>query len=308
MNNELMNIHKKNHVKKTRIDHSQTVAIVTDSVAQVPADIARQLNITVIPLIVNIEGKSYRDGVDLVLSELYRRMRTEKIMPTTTAPTPGQYQQTFQSLLRAGAQAILHVSLSSKLSSCYDIACLAAEKVRAEYPDRAIEILDTRKAAICEGFIAYIAARAAAEGKPLAEVVKAARAANPRTNLVATLETLEYLARGGRVGKATYMLGSMINIKPILTIDQEGTVNPVSKVRTESHALQTMLDYVAQKVKGCRKLYLAVLEADAAKQAAKLNELVQQNLQPTEIFQTDFTPVMGVHTGPGLVGLGYYYE
>jgi DegV family protein with EDD domain len=151
------------------------------------------------------------------------------------------------------------------------------------------------------------AARAAAQGKPLAEVRRAAEEAKRRSGFAATLETLEYLARGGRIGKAAYMLGSLIKINPILSI-KDGEVTPVSQVRGENHALQAIVDHVARQVEGHRELHLAIMEADALEQAARLQELALQQLQPTEFFHTEFTPVMGVHTGPGLIGLGYYYE
>lgn len=189
----------------------------------------------------------------------------------------------------------------------YSAARHAAEAIQQEYPTYRVEVLDSEQATISQGFVAIAAARAAAEGKPLPEVLQAAQNARQRGGFAATLETLDYLARGGRIGKAAFMLGSLMNIKPILTI-AEGVVAPLERVRGERHALQAIVDYVVQQVNGRRLLYLAVLEADAPQQAALLQELALQKLQPTEIFHSDFTPVMGVHTGPGLVGLGYYFE
>ncbi|MGC9520752.1 MAG: DegV family protein [Anaerolineae bacterium] len=293
--------------QKTMAGPEQSVAIVTDSVAQVPAEIARQLAITVIPFTVNINGQPYLDGIDLKPTELYRRMRLENILPSTTAASLGQYQQAFEARLQAGAQAVLCVSLSSKLSMGYSTACQAAEMVRDEFPDRLVEVLDSRQVTISQGFIAIAAARAAAEGKPLSEVMRVVREARQRAGLAVTLETLEYLARGGRIGKAAYMLGSLIQIKPILTLD-DGEVTPLSRVRGENHALQVIVDYVARQVEGLGVLHLAVMEADAPEKAARLQELALQQLRPAEIFHSEFTPVLGVHTGPGLVGLGYFNE
>jgi DegV family protein with EDD domain len=295
-------------IGKTITEPKQTVAIVTDSVAQVPAEIAQELDISVVPLTVQIAGQQFLDGIDLSPIELYRRMRLEKVIPTTTAPSLGQYLETFRTRLCDGAQAVLYVSLSSKLSSSYRIACLAADQMLTDYPEQTIEVLDNRQAAIAQGFVAIAAARLAVEGKPLSEVMKAAREASHHTGLVVTLETLEYLALGGLIGKVAYMLGSLIDIKPILTIDEQGAATPVSRMRGENHALHAIVDYVARQVEGCRRLYLAIMEADALEQAARLQELVLQKLQPLEVFHSEFTPVMGVHTGPGLVGLGYYYD
>jgi DegV family protein with EDD domain len=295
------------NTQKAITDSDRNVAIVTDSVAQVPAEMARQLDITVIPFTVSIDGQLYLDGIDLVPKELYHRMRLENVMPTTTAASLGQYQQAFKACLHAGAQAVLYVSLSSKLSSGYSTACHAAKMVQEEFPDRIVEVLDSQLVSISQGFVAVAAARAAAQGKPLAEVQQAAEDAKPRVGFAATLETLEYLARGGRIGKAAYMLGNLIKINPILSI-KDGEVTPVSRVRGEYHALQVIVDYVVQQVEDHRVLYLTILEADAPEAAAHLQELALQQMQPAEIFHSEFTPVMGVHTGPGLVGLGYYYE
>ena len=300
-------MNKANFTSKTNTDPEPIVAIVTDSVAQVPAEIARQLDITVIPFTVHIDGQLYLDGIDLAPQELYRRMRLENVMPTTAAPSLGKYQQTFEACLHAGAQEVLYVALSSKLSSGYSTACHAAKIVQEEFPGRIVEVLDSQQATITQGFVAMAAARAAAQGKPLAEVRQAAEEAKRRTGFAATLETLEYLARGGRIGKAAFMLGNMIKINPILSI-KDGEVTPVSRVRGENRALQAIVDYVARQVGDHQVLHLAILEADAAETAARLQELALQQLQPTEFFHTDFTPVMGVHTGPGLIGLSYYYE
>jgi DegV family protein with EDD domain len=296
-----------NCTQKTIMDFEPIVAIVTDSVAQVPAEIARQLDITVIPFTVSIVGQLYLDGIDLAPQELYHRMRLENVMPTTTAASLGQYQQAFEACLHAGAQAVLYVALSSKLSSGYSTAYHAAKMVQEEFPDRIVEVLDSQFATMSQGFMVMAAARAAKQGKPLAEVRRAGEEAKRRVGLAATLETLEYLARGGRIGKAAFMLGNLIKIKPILSI-KDGEVTPVSRVRGENHALQAIVDYVARQAERHRKLHLAIMEADAPEPAARLQELALQQLRPAEIFHSEFTPVMGVHTGPGLVGLGYYYE
>jgi len=277
-------------------NNNQKVMVVTDSVAQISSEIAENFNIAIVPLTVTIEGDSFQDGINLNLKELYQRMREEKITPTTTTPSPGEFFKVFQKIVHRGYQEILFISLSKKLSSCYDTACIAAEQISQLYPQVKIKVLDSRTAGIAQGFVVYAASRAALEGKPLPEVIAAAEEAIPRTGMVAELGTLEYL------------LGRMIDIKPILTLDDKGIVSPLKQVRTEARALQEMVVHVAKKVQGCKNYYLAILEADAPEQAAKLTELVNQKLKPTKLFKAVFTPVMGVHTGPDLVGLGYYYE
>ena len=289
-------------------EKNSKVTVITDSIAQVPTEVAQQLNIPIIPFTVNIGGKSYLDGIDLKPADLYRRMRIENILPTTTAASLGNYLESFRECLQAGASAILYVALSSKLSMGYNTACQAAEMVQKEFPDQPIGVFDSKQAATAEGFIAIAAAQAAASGKTLSEVQQVAQEVRRRVGLVATVETLEYLARGGRIGKASYMVGSLIKIKPILYVDEEGVVAPINRVRGENHALQGIVNQVVRQTKGTHIISLAVMEADAMDQAIHLKELALQKLQPTEVFFAEFTPVMGVHTGPGLVGLGYYFE
>jgi DegV family protein with EDD domain len=273
------------------------VAVLTDSVAQVPQDLAERWRITVVSLVVSIGSERYYDGIDLAPSELYRRTRVEKVVPTTSAPSIGQYLEAFRGCFRAGAGAVLHVSLSSKLSTAYNASLQAAEMARAEFPDRAIEVLDSRQGAIPEGFIALEAARAAAGGLTLEEVTRRARAARSRTGILVSLATLEYLARGGRIGKAAYWVGSLINVRPLITLDDEGIAAPVSRVRGTEQALQAMVDWAALRVDGHPELTLAILDADAPEAATQLRDRTLRRMQPAEIF-LDFTPVMG-STGPG---------
>lgn len=200
------------------------------------------------------------------------------------------------------------ITLSRNLSSGYNNACLAAEQVRDEYRDRVIEILDSKQATLAEGFIAIAAARAARDGKPVGEVLQAAQAAARRVGLAAALETLEYVARGGRIGKAAYLAGSLVKIRPVVRITEEGILSPLNNVRTEARAMQVMLDYVASQKESGGRLHLAILEADALEQAAKLKALALQKLKPYQVFDAELTPVMGVHAGPGVIGLNYYYE
>ena len=288
-------------------DPTGNISIVTDSVAQVPENLAQQLGITAIPFTVHINGKSYMDGIDLQPSELYRRMRLENILPTTTAPSLGQYYQAFTACLEAGAQAVLCIALSSKLSMGHSTATQAANLAQKDFPGRVVIVLDSQQATISEGFVAIAAARAAAQGKPLSEVMHIAEETRQRSGFAATLETLEYLARGGRIGKAAFMLGSLIKIKPILTIE-DGLVAPVARVRGDKQVLQAIVDYVARQDKGFGPLHLAILSGDAPELSAQLEEMALIKLTPVELLHLEFTPVMGVHTGPGLVGLGYSYD
>lgn len=300
-------MHMTTHSLSQYIDDGK-VAVVTDSVAQVPATVAGELGISVVPFSVLVEDATFRDEVDITPTELYQRMRTEGILPRTSHPSLGEYLQVFRERLQAGAGSILYLPVSGKLSGAYDTALEAAPMIREEYPDREIGVFDTRTATIAQGFIAIEAAQASCRGAALGQVMDIAKDVRTRTGFVATLDTLEYLARGGRIGKLAYMLGSMIDVKPILNIGDDGLVAPIARVRGAGRSLEKMVAWVAERVAGKPGLRLAVMEGDAPDQAARLRDLALQELQPDEIFITSMTPVIGVHAGPGIIGLAYYHE
>jgi DegV family protein with EDD domain len=284
------------------------VRVITDSVAQVPEHLAQELEIAVVPFVVTINDSPYEDGIDIKPEALYQRMRIEKVVPKTSAPSPGRYIQKFEEVIQQGARSILFVALSSNLSGSFNVVSGAVEIVREEYPDVFIEVFDSKSAAIAEGYIAIQAAHAAREGLDLSGVSRVARETAERVGIVVSFDSLEYLALGGRIGKAAYLLGNMIDIKPIIALDHDGFVEPIGKALGDQKAFEAIIGYVEKKTAGRAWLSLAVMDADAAERADDLKRLAIKQLKPNTLIQTTITPVMGAHTGPGLVGLGYYYE
>jgi len=284
------------------------IAVVTDSVSQLTPEMARQWGITVVPVRLILGEQQLRDGIDITPAELYRRMREEGALPRTSGMSVGEYLQVFLDLLQGGAQAIICLTLSSRLSMGFSSASHAAELARTEFPGRRIEVIDTRTATRAEGFIALEAARLAAEGRPLEEIVARAHAMRSRVGLVAAVATLEYLARSGRVAPLVSMVGNLLQVKPVVTIQEDGTATLVARVRTNGAALEYMIKHVAARAEGCQHLQLAVLQADSPQEAAQLRRLAAERWPSAEIEMSDFTPVMGAHTGPGLIGLAYHCE
>ncbi len=285
------------------------IVIVTDSIAQVPPDLVKELDIRVSPLVFTVEGETFTDGGDFEPQLLYRRMRVEKNLKITTAsPSIDQFKNIFSRALNDGADSVLYVGLSSRLSSTYGVAELAMQMVREDFPGRHAECFDTRLATIAQGFLVIKAARMAARGAQLSEILTCLRQERRNVGLVASLETLEYLARGGRINMASYMMGSMINILPILTLTESGKVVNVGLVRSHKNAFQKMVDYVAERVEKDRTLTVAVMHADILEWADQLKLMVEHQLHPENMIVTSFTPVMAVHTGPGLIGLAYYWQ
>ena len=202
------------------------VAVVTDSVANLPPELVERYSITVIPLLVAFGQKVFRDGVDMTSAQFYRRLREDKHLPTTSTPSMSDFLILFHRL--AGeADAIACIHLAREFSGTVAIA----EEVGQAFKETPVRIVDSRNAAMAQGFVVLEAARVAAEGGDLAAVVARAGEMIPRVNLVVTLDTLEYLYRGGRIGRAARLMGSALQFKPVLSVEN-GAVDPLERPRT----------------------------------------------------------------------------
>jgi DegV family protein with EDD domain len=282
--------------------------VITGSPAQIPTDIAADLGIEVLPFFIHVEGKEYLDGVTITPGEFYQKMRTTNLEARTAAPSVGQYYQLFERTLEVGTQEILCITLSNKLSSDYSSAVVAAEQIEAEFPNHRVVVFDSLSVAVPQGLLAIEAARRLNVGEPLDKVLEYITVARKRTGFIAALDSLDYLARGGRIGKAAYLVGSRLSILPIITINDEGVISPAQILRKKEGVLTSILSLLTKKTSDYRTLQVAVMHADEMEQAKKLRQLLMDALPGLEISFDEFTPVMGVHTGPGLIGLGYLYE
>ncbi|HJW88673.1 MAG TPA: DegV family protein [Dehalococcoidia bacterium] len=262
--------------------------------------------IEVVPVNLVHEGRVYRDGLDLTPEEFYRLLREAKKLPTTSPASPGDYLEVFR---RVGekVRSILCISVSARLSGMFDSARAAVELAREVLPRTAIRVLDSGTAAMAQGFVVLAAARAARAEKDLQEVTETAARIMPLVELVAVLDTLHYLARGGRVPKVAAWATSLLQIKPILTLSR-GEVGLLERVHTRKKALSRLVQIMRERVGGKRTLHVSVFHANALGAALALREEIIRDFQPQELYLTQFTSVMGVHTGPGVVGLAYYAE
>lgn len=279
----------------------QTIAVVTDSVAMLPESLARELNIRVVPIVLTIGDRSYRDGIDLTTREFYRLLRTSQELPTTAAPSVGEFLRVFEDAL-TDAEAVVAVHVSSELTSVYRFALMAAGQI----PGGRVHVVDSRSATMAQGFVALAAARAARARADLETVLASAEEVRSKVRFFAFLETLEYLRRGGRVNSAVAMMGNAIQLKPIVHI-VEGQVAAIARPRTRRKATQAMLDLMSSEVAD-RPVRAAVLHADAIDDAEALRRRVADQFDCLELHVTEMTPVMGTHTGPGLLGLAYHVE
>jgi DegV family protein with EDD domain len=282
------------------------VAVVTDTTACVPPEQVTGLEIEVVAVPLIIEGKTYRDGIDITPTEFYTMLRKAKNMPSTSASSPGPYLEAFRSASRK-AESVLCFTEPSKFSAMFNSARTAVDMARTALQNVPVEVMECSTAAAGQGLVAMAAARAAAEDKTLPEVKEIAKKVMEKINLYATLDTLQYLVNSGRVPQAAALVNSILSIKPIFTLNHSDA-HTVALPRTMQSAMKHMLKLMGRAVVKDRPLHVAVMHADALTQALDLKERILAQFQCREIYITEFTPVMGVHTGPGLVGVAFYGE
>ncbi len=282
------------------------VAIVTDTTACIPKEQVEKYGIEVVPIELIFDDRAYRDGVDISPAEFYALLRQAKKLPTTSGSIPGPYLEAYHKASRRAA-SILCITEPAKFSGMFDSARVATEMAKTALPNVVIEVLECTTAAAGQGLVVLAAARAAASGGSLTEVVETARSIMPRVNLFAMLDTLYYLVKGGRVPKAAAVANSLLKIKPIFTINN-GDAHTVALPRTTPSAIKQMLKIMRKKVVTNQPLHVAVMHADAMDGAIALKNQIASQFDCAELFITEFTPVMGVHTGPGLIGIAFYGE
>ena len=280
------------------------VAIVTDTTACLAREQVQELGIEVVPVEFIFGDRSYRDGIDLTPGEFYSRLRQSKKLPTTSGSLPGPYLEAYRAAAQR-ADSILCITLTAKLSGMFNSARLAREMAKEALPNVVIEVLDSGTAAAAQGLVVLAAAKAAAAGKSLVEVVDVAWSVMQRVYLFASLDTLHYLVKGGHVPKAAALAGSLLRIKPIFTVNSGGA-HPVTSARTVNGAINSMLKIMKPKIVDGQPLHVAVMHADALDNAEALRDKISSRFDCAELFITEFTPVMGVHTGPGVLGVAFY--
>jgi len=279
-----------------------SIAIITDSTAYLPPEYIQQYHLKIAPLTVIFGEESYRDGVDLSPREFYDRLQISPVMPTTSQVTVGTFKELYAQLHQTGAE-ILVITISGKLSGTVESARQACQFV----PKAKIEVVDSLSTTVEQGLIVLAAARAAASSASLLECKQAAEQARQRTGVVFAVDTLEFLHRGGRIGGGKRFMGTVLNIKPILTINA-GQVDALEQTRTRKKSISRLVDIVAERVAGKSQINLGVSHANALGEAQALLEMASARFDPVGTMITELSPVIGTHVGPGTVALAYYYE
>jgi len=283
------------------------VAILTDSTCCLPQGLVERYDIRLVPLVIVYAGKSYRDGIDMSPSEVYRIMRRRENLPTASTLSAGDFLDTYRQLSQK-AESILCITLTSLQSKIFDAAIVAKEMAKEAVPDTAIEVIDSRAVAGALGFIVLEAARIASQNGELAQAIEAARGMMGRVNFLAMLDTLFYLARTGRIGRAAAWAGSLLDMKPIVEHSPSiGETTPLARPRTKPKAIKHMLETMAERV-GDSRVHVIVHHADELEEGEKLKAEIGSRFNCAELYLTEFTPAMGVHAGPGLLAISFYAD
>jgi len=281
----------------------QNAAIVTDSVSNLTPEMIEKYRITIVPINICFRGEIYRDMLDVSTSEAYEMVLQDPDNFSTSPASPGHYLEAFREASKQ-AKNILCITLSSKLSTGYNVARLAAKQAGDEMSDVSVEVMDSQNVTAAEGFIALVAARAAEEGKTLEEVSVIADDIRSRVTFLVVLDTVRYVYRTGRIPKIASQVASRLNIKPILS-SSDGLVRFVGAVRKKENGINRILRMMKEKV-GQGEVHVAVMHAYAPDEAESLRERIASEFNCAELWVTEFTPVMGYACGTGTVGFAFY--
>lgn len=277
-----------------------TIRIVTDSTSDIPSEVARKLGISIVPLTVSFGKKVYRDGIDLNAEEFYSKLAQSEELPKTAQPSVGSFIDVYETLAPQDNE-IISIHLSNKLSGTYNTALLAKE---AMTKDCRIEVVDSKSVSMGLGLTVIAAAKAVRDGVTFKEAMDIIHRNISRIHLVAFLQTLEYLEKGGRLGKGKALLGTLLHVKPLITV-QEGEVQPFGRARTTRGALQRLYDFVNAllHIRGLSIMYTTV-----SKEVEILAKLLAPLFPQDRIIVTQVGSTLGTHTGPGTVGVAALVE
>jgi len=283
------------------------VAIVTDSTASIPEELVKQYGIQRVSLLVHMNGKTYKDRIDVKTpDELFQLIKKASKFPTTSTPPPGEYAELYRRLSRK-VKNILAVTISSELSASFKSAIQAKEMLESELPDIKIEVFDSRTSVGALGLMVLAAARAAASGQDMAGVVKVAEDIRSKVDMLCVFDTMSYLVKSGRLSKAVGLAGSMLSMKPISGISTSlGKPLVVARPRTKKKALQVLLEMVKERVGTISPVHIMVEHTCVPEEAERLEQIVLDQFNCAEVLLCEYSPLSSLIVGPGLLGLDFY--
>lgn len=281
---------------------SSKTAILTDSTCDIPQSLLAKYHIEIIPQIIVWGDQTYRDRIDLSPTEFYQRLTADPIHPSTTQPSPADFQDTYQKLFSAGADQILVITVSSEMSGTYQLACQIAK----EFP-KPIRVIDSKGPTMSLGWQVLAAAQSQARGEDLDQMIKETKQVREKLHQYVYLDTLEYLHKGGRIGTAEMWIGSMLQFKPLVSINhQKGIVEAAGRARTRKNGLAMLWEKFFNSFPAEKPTHIAVLHGNQPDQAHTLGKRIQEEYSPQELIINITGPVLGVNTGPGALALCGY--
>lgn len=280
------------------------VAVLTDSCASIPEEMLKQLKIRTVAYYIHRGQEVLRDLVTIQRDDFLHWMMTARSLPTTASPGPGDYFDAYKKLADEGMNEIISIHMSSIGSGAYQAATVAQAMMKEETPQVKIEVIDTRNVSLCQGWMVIEAARAALAGLSLDQITAIVKKMMPVTRMIQTADTLKYLYLGGRIGKAQQMVGSLLNIKPLIGM-VDGIITPLGRAHSRGQAYQQIANMAADTV-GKGKAKIAYVHAGAQREAEKIKTLVESKVDVVESFFAELSPALAVHTGPGTAGICYY--
>ncbi|MEN6299253.1 MAG: DegV family protein [Anaerolineaceae bacterium] len=279
------------------------IAVLTDTTASIPADLIEELQIELVPYYIMRNNETLRDGIDIQPDEFAQYLMAARTLPTTSNPSPGDYIKGIKKLAEH-TREIVSITMTSKGSGAYQSCRAAAEMMSEHLPHLRVEVVDSLQTAMAHGWSVIEAARTARQGLGIKEVAAKAREIAAKTHMLQTNDTLRYLYMGGRIGKAQSLMGSLLNIKPIVTME-DGVIVPLGTVRTRHKAYMRMVDLVREKVGQGGKIKIAFTHCAAMDQLEILKDEFSKHFQCVEVLVSALAPSLAVHSGPGTVGLAY---
>ncbi len=280
------------------------IALLTDSTCDIPQEFLDKYDIKVVPLTIIWGGEQFQDGVNLTATDFYKRLETDPSLPTTSQPTPQQMVLAYEAAKNNGAEEVLIITISSAMSGTHESAKAAAAMV-----DLPVKVMDSKANSMSLGWQVLAAARARESGGDLQAMIDAADQARSTMVYIITLDTLEYLHKGGRIGGASHFIGNLLNLKPQISVDHNsGEVAGGRRSRTRKKALNDLFVDFFDQVDREKPLRIAVLHNAALEEAKTLTEKIKSEISPAEIIISIVSPVLGVHTGPRAVAICGYTE
>ncbi len=281
------------------------IAILTDSCASIPEHLISALDIHWVAYYIHRGSEVLRDLVTIQRDEFLRWLETATTLPTTASPGPGDYLEKYEQFARQGVESVVSIHMASQRSGAYQAAKVAQSMAQESVPQMRVEVVDTRNVSLCQGWMVIEAARAALAGKTLEDILNLIRRMIPVTRMIQTADTLKYLYLGGRIGRAQRLMGTLLNIKPLIGME-DGEIVPLGQARSRSKAYQMMVDMIEAAVGKMGKIKIAYVHAGALAEVEKLRELVESRLECVESIVAELSPALAVHTGPGTAGVCYY--